>query len=68
MRSHGFELFDFYYLHDYYRTNRLMLRKYQIIPDSRSGQIAYADAIFFNVLLAGAGTPPSDEFVAESTV
>lgn len=47
MRSHGFELFDFYYLHHYYRTNRLMLRKYQIIPDSRSGQIAYADAIFF---------------------
>jgi FkbM family methyltransferase len=47
MRSHDFELIDLYRLRRYFRTNRRVLRKYQIIPNSQSGQLSYADAIFF---------------------
>ena len=47
MRSHGFDLLDLYRLRHYYRTNRRVLRKYQMIPDSQSGQLSHADAIFF---------------------
>lgn len=47
MRSHGFDLLDLYRLRYYYRTNRRGLRKYQMIPDSQSGQLSHADAIFF---------------------
>ncbi|CBE70143.1 MAG: FkbM family methyltransferase [Candidatus Methylomirabilis oxygeniifera] len=47
MRSHGFDLLDLYRLRHYYRTNRRGLRKHQMIPDSQSGQLSHADAIFF---------------------
>lgn len=47
MRSHGFDLLDLYRLRRYYRTNRRVLRKYQMMPNSQSGQLSYADAIFF---------------------
>jgi FkbM family methyltransferase len=47
MRSYGFDLLDLYRLRRYYRTNSRVLRKYQIIPNAQSGQLSYADAIFF---------------------
>lgn len=47
MRERGFDLLDLYQLRRYYRTNSLMLRKHQVIPDSCSGQLSYADAVFF---------------------
>ncbi|MBZ0160178.1 MAG: hypothetical protein K8G79_08600 [bacterium] len=47
MRSYGFDLLDLYRLRRYYQTNSRVLRKYQIIPNVQSGQLSYADAIFF---------------------
>jgi hypothetical protein len=47
MRLHGFDLLDLYRLRRYYRTNRRGLRQYEMIPDSQSGQLSHADAIFF---------------------
>lgn len=47
MRSRGFDLLDLYRLRRYFRTNHRTLRTYQITPNSQSGQLAYADAVFF---------------------
>lgn len=47
MRSRGFDLLDLYRLRRYFRTNHRVLRTYQITPNSQSGQLAYADAVFF---------------------
>lgn len=47
MRSYGFDLLDLYRLRRYYRTNYRILRKCQIISNAQSGQLSYADAIFF---------------------
>ncbi|MBN2701206.1 MAG: FkbM family methyltransferase [Methylothermaceae bacterium] len=47
MRQRGFDLIDLYQVRRYYRTNARRVRKFAIIKDSRSGQLAYADAVFF---------------------